>query len=57
MHGTYLNHYQLKTREARSLIDGDVVIFGAEVKRGDETFPACAFKVGYNVTPLKYVWP
>jgi hypothetical protein len=55
MHGTYLNKCQLKTNETRNLNDGDVVIFGAEVKRGDETFPACAFQLSYNLTPFRYV--
>ena len=53
MHGTYLNNYQLKTKEARGLIDGDVLVFGTEVKRGEEPFPACAFRVAYEFFPYR----
>lgn len=53
MHGTYVNHDQLKKKEARGLSDGDIVVFGAEVKRGEETFPACAFKITYEILPYK----
>lgn len=53
MHGTYVNHHQLKTKEARELNYGDTIVFGAEVKRGEETFPACSFKVTYEFSPYK----
>lgn len=40
-------------KEPRDLSLGDVVKFGAEVKRGEETFPACEFLVVYKFVPYK----
>lgn len=51
MHGTILNDEELQRKEPRSLTSGDVVKFGAEVRRGSETFPACSFKVEYEFSP------
>lgn len=53
MHGTYLNNSQLLTNELQTLSPNDILVFGAEVKRGDETFPACAFRVNYEIFPAK----
>lgn len=52
MHGTTLNDQELQRQEPRSLNNGDIVKFGAEVRRGPETFPACSFRVEYNILPL-----
>lgn len=48
MHGTMLNGEALVREEPRSLNNGDEIKFGAEVRRGSETFPACSFKVEYE---------
>lgn len=53
MHGTLLNNVQLPRREMRAISDGDVVVFGAEVRRGPETFPACAFRINFEFLPCK----
>ena len=53
MHGTYLKNYRLAKDEPRELSDGDVLTLGAEVKRGIETFPACSFKLNYEVRPYE----
>jgi len=54
MHGTYHNSSpRLETGEMRPLSNGDIVVFGAEVKRGPEIFPACAFRVDYQLVECK----
>lgn len=53
MHGTVLNDQELQEQEPRSLNNGDVVKFGAEVRRGAETFPPCAIKIEYEFSPYK----
>lgn len=45
MHGTYLNGVELARHMPSILNNGDIVVFGAEVRRGPETFPACSFLV------------
>ena len=52
MHGTYVNDLELERKKARELSDGDKVVFGAEVRRGPETFPACAFRINYAFSPF-----
>jgi len=53
MHGTYINNKQLSVRDPTRISDGDEITFGAEVKRGPETFPACAFQVKIDFVPYK----
>jgi pSer/pThr/pTyr-binding forkhead associated (FHA) protein len=53
MHGTYLNGVQVPCKTPVVINDGDVVVFGAEVRRGPETFPACKFEVHYQFVPYK----
>ena len=53
MHGTYLNGVELSRTTPIAINDGDVVVFGAEVRRGPETFPACKFQVHYQFVPYK----
>ena len=53
MHGTYVNGAELQRKEPKTINSGDVVVFGAEVRRGLETFPACAFQVNYEFLPAK----
>lgn len=53
MHGTYLNDRRLDKNYPRELIDGDVLVLGAEVKRGVETFPACSFQINYEIRPYE----
>lgn len=57
MHGTYINNKQLIVREPTQISDGDEITFGAEVKRGVETFPACAFRVKIEFVHYEYVTP
>jgi pSer/pThr/pTyr-binding forkhead associated (FHA) protein len=45
MHGTYLNGVELARHVPSILNNGDFVVFGAEVRRGPETFPACGFNI------------
>jgi len=53
MHGTYVDKTHLEAYESKHLSDGDTVVFGAEVKRGEEVFPACAFRITYEYSPYK----
>ena len=53
MHGTYLNGDEVPRKTPMVVDDGDVVVFGAEVRRGPETFPACKFQVNYEFVPYK----
>jgi hypothetical protein len=55
MHGTFVNDTQLRRHEPRGLSNDDLVVFGVEVKRNLDTFPACAFRVNYEFLPFKYV--
>jgi pSer/pThr/pTyr-binding forkhead associated (FHA) protein len=51
-HGTRLNGIKLARKEPKVLTDGDIVTFGAEVRRGSDTFPACSFTITYECFPL-----
>ena len=55
MHGTFVNDLQLRAHEPKELSKNDVVVFGAEVKRNADTFPACVFRVDLELLPFKYV--
>jgi pSer/pThr/pTyr-binding forkhead associated (FHA) protein len=52
-HGTYLNNTALEQKKQRSVSDNDIVVFGTEVRRGSEVFPACAFRINYEFVPYK----
>lgn len=54
MHGTCVNDRKLDDSEAVRVNDGDILVFGAEVKRGQDTFPACSFLVKLHFTPYQY---
>lgn len=53
MHGTYLNNVELPRNVPSTLNNGDIVVFGAEVRRGPETFPACSFRIHFEFTETK----
>ncbi|PVH84485.1 SMAD/FHA domain-containing protein [Cadophora sp. DSE1049] len=53
MHGTHLNNFELPRDTPTVITDGDVVVFGAEVRRGPETFPACSFRVNHKIVSYK----
>ena len=53
MHGTYVNNHRLNKDELKELANGDVLLLGAEVKRGIETFPACSFQLNYDIHPYE----
>jgi pSer/pThr/pTyr-binding forkhead associated (FHA) protein len=53
MHGTYLNGVELPRKTPMAIDDGDVLVFGAEVRRGPEIFPACKFQVNYQFVTYK----
>ena len=53
MHGTYLNGSRIVAHHPTELSDGDEIVFGAEVRRGSELFPACAFRINYEFGPYK----
>lgn len=53
MHGTFLNNIELQRKDSRILNDDDIVVFGVEVRRGVESFPACAFRINYEFLPWK----
>ncbi|KAH6674548.1 hypothetical protein B0J14DRAFT_562661 [Halenospora varia] len=57
MHGTCLNGRKLATKEPTVVNNGDELVFGAEVRRGPEVFPACAFRVNIDFVPYKYDMP
>lgn len=50
MHGTWVNDMELARNVPSTLNNGDIVVFGAEVRRGPETFPACSFRVNFEFT-------
>lgn len=53
MHGTTLNDKRLEQMTEVVLANGDVLVFGAEVRRGPEVFPACSFKVDLAFAPYQ----
>lgn len=52
MHGTYLNGVELARHVPSTLNNGDILVFGAEVRRGPETFPACSFRISYEFADI-----
>ncbi|KAG9243351.1 hypothetical protein BJ878DRAFT_511234 [Calycina marina] len=52
MHGTFLNDERLDKGVPSFLRHGDILELGAEVNRSDETFPACAFQVTFEMFPI-----
>ncbi|CAL3967532.1 unnamed protein product [Diplocarpon coronariae] len=55
MHGTFLNGIELTKNIPMVVGRGDILVFGTEVRRGAETFPACRFRVDYKIIPNKQV--
>jgi hypothetical protein len=55
MHGTTVNDARLEIKTPRVVNRGDILVFGAEVRRGPETFPPCYFKIDYEFIPWTYV--
>lgn len=53
MHGTFLNGAELPRNTPMAIDDGDIIVFGAEVRRGPETFPACKFEINYEFVQYK----
>lgn len=53
MHGTYVNSIQLPPDECQVLQNEDMLVFGAEVRRGADTYPACTFQVHYELAPYR----
>jgi len=52
MHGTFLSgNTRLETGIAKTLDCGAILVFGAEVKRGKDVFPACVFTLEYDMLP------
>ncbi|KAI9813649.1 MAG: hypothetical protein M1827_003720 [Pycnora praestabilis] len=54
MHGTFQGNMQLSKDVKFPLKDGDTVRFGSEVRRGSETFPPQAFRVGIEWYDWRY---
>ncbi|TQS36967.1 hypothetical protein Golomagni_02573 [Golovinomyces magnicellulatus] len=50
MHGTSINNFQLVNNMPVELRNGDLVLFGAEVKRGSETYSPCKFIIHYKIS-------
>lgn len=55
MHGTTLNDKKIEQMTEVALTNGDIIVFGAEVRRGPEVFPACSFKVDLAFAPYQSV--
>ncbi|PBP19493.1 FHA domain protein [Diplocarpon rosae] len=53
MHGTFLNGIELTKNVPMAVSKGDILVFGTEVRRGSETFPACRFRVDRKILPFK----
>lgn len=53
MHGTQINETKVLPDTAVPISSGDIVSFGAEVRRGPETFPPCKFLVEYEFVNLR----
>ena len=49
MHGTFVNGSQLPSNSPTELQDNDSIVLGAEVRRGHEMIPACAFQLKYHL--------
>jgi hypothetical protein len=54
MHGSQLNDMKLPIDSPRAIKNGDILSFGAEVRRGLETFPPCRCHVEYEFVPWTY---
>lgn len=54
MHGTKLNQMQLVPLTPQPVRTNDTLVFGAEVRRERETFPACAFEIDVQISQH---WP
>lgn len=50
MHGTTRNGFPVEKNTPTEIRDGDNLIFGAEVRRGLEVFPACSFHIAYQLS-------
>jgi len=55
MHGTHVNDEKLPPNTPQVVVVGDILSFGAEVRRGPEVFPPCKFRIDYEVTPWTLV--
>jgi len=53
MHGTSLDGRKLGESEEARVNDDAVLVFGAEVKRGQEVFSACSFRVNLEFSSYK----
>jgi hypothetical protein len=51
MHGTQVNNTKLVPNVPQAVEVGDVLSFGAEVRRGPELFPPCEFRIDYELVP------
>ena len=55
MHGTQINDEKLPANTSQVVKVGDVLSFGAEVRRGPELFPPCKFRIDYELMPWTLV--
>ncbi|RKF79321.1 putative fha domain protein [Golovinomyces cichoracearum] len=55
MHGTSINNFQLVNHMPVELRNGDLVLFGTEVKRGSETYLPCKFIIHYEISSYETV--
>jgi hypothetical protein len=55
MHGTQVNDEKLTPNAPQVVMVGDILSFGAEVRRGPEVFPPCKFRIDYEFTPWTLV--
>jgi hypothetical protein len=55
MHGTQINDEKLPANAPQVVKIGDVLSFGAEVRRGPEVFPPCKFRINYEFMPWTLV--
>ncbi len=55
MHGTQVNDEKLFPNTPQLVKVGDILSFGAEVRRGPEVFPPCKFRIEYEFTPWTLV--
>jgi hypothetical protein len=55
MHGTQINDEKLPANTPQVVKVGDVLSFGAEVRRGPEVFPPCKFRIDYEFIPWTLV--
>jgi pSer/pThr/pTyr-binding forkhead associated (FHA) protein len=56
MHGTRLNEVMITPNKHHRLQEGDIIMFGAEVRRGPETFPACKFRIDFEISEVRFVY-